>query len=182
MYHISDQQIDFILNDISRRGIKIESLQCDLLDHICIIIEQNLEEGGDFEKFYEATIRTFYKKELKEIEEETLFLSTFSHHLVLSRNQFFLLLFIVLIGPFIGYDVNWLATSRHTGTWSLPGEIWVPTLIFALYPLLVLLVLFFTPEKFDPLIPRGSTILLGFNPLIKVLPSDSIPTPLPKWD
>lgn len=182
MYYISEQQINFILDDISRRGIKIESLQCDLLDHICIIIEQNLEEGGDFEQFYEATIRTFYKKELREIEEETIFLATLKNHLVLSRNQFFLLLFIVLIGPFIGYDLTWLATSPKAAGWSIPWEIWVPTLIFALYPLLVLLVLFFTPEKFDPLIPKKSMILLGFSPFIKVIPSSSIPTPFPKWE
>ena len=65
MYSISDQQIDFILHDLGANGIETESLQQDLLDHICIIIEQNLEEGGDFNQFYAATVKTFYKKELK---------------------------------------------------------------------------------------------------------------------
>lgn len=71
MYCLSNEQIDFILNDISARGVKMDSLQQDLLDHICCIIEHNLEENGDFENFYQSTIKTFYKEKLAEIEEET---------------------------------------------------------------------------------------------------------------
>lgn len=65
-----------MLADIRARGVEMESLQQDLLDHVCCIIEQNLEANGNFEGFYAATIQTFYKKELKEIEAETLFLLT----------------------------------------------------------------------------------------------------------
>ncbi|HMT27683.1 MAG TPA: hypothetical protein PKD91_00245 [Bacteroidia bacterium] len=72
MYHLSDQQIDYILNDIRARGVEMESLQQDLLDHICCIVENKLEASGDFEHFYMTTIKTFYKKELREIEEETI--------------------------------------------------------------------------------------------------------------
>lgn len=76
MYCLSEQQIDFILHDIRARGIQMEDLQLNLLDHICIIIEQNLEESGDFERFYAAAITAFYKQDLREIEEETIFLLT----------------------------------------------------------------------------------------------------------
>ena len=72
MYCISEQQIDFILDDLRARGIEMVSLQQDLLDHICCIMEQNLEEDGNFESFYYRTIEQFYKKELCEIEEETI--------------------------------------------------------------------------------------------------------------
>lgn len=71
MYRITDQQIDFILDDIRARGIGMEELQNDLLDHICCIIEQKLEANGDFEQCYSETICTFFKKELREIETET---------------------------------------------------------------------------------------------------------------
>jgi hypothetical protein len=76
MYQLSDQQIDYIFNDISARGVEMESLQLNLHDHVCCIIEQNLEENGDFESFYQKTIQTFYKDALWEIEEETLQLLT----------------------------------------------------------------------------------------------------------
>ncbi len=85
MYRISDQQIDFILNDISARGVKLEDLQYNLLDHVCCIIEQNLEEGGDFEAFYAATIPTFYNIELKEVQDETIQLLTFKNYYAMKK-------------------------------------------------------------------------------------------------
>jgi len=85
MYRISDQQIDYILSDIGARGVEMESLQQNLLDHICCIIENNLEENGDFESFYKKTIHTFYKHELWEIEEETLLLLTYKNYYTMKK-------------------------------------------------------------------------------------------------
>lgn len=85
MYQISDQQIDYILNDISARGVEMESLQQNLLDHVCCIIENNLEENGDFESFYQKTIKTFYEDELWEIEEETLLLLTYKNYYTMKK-------------------------------------------------------------------------------------------------
>jgi len=47
--------------------------------------------------------------------------------------------------------------------------LWLGTTIYALFPLLIILVLFFTPDKFDPLIPKHASIVLGRNPLIKII-------------
>jgi gliding motility-associated GldM-like protein len=85
MYCLSDKQIGYILNDISARGVGMESLQQNLLDHVCCIIEQNLEENGDFESFYQKTIQTFYKNDLWEIEEETLTLLTFKNYYTMKK-------------------------------------------------------------------------------------------------
>lgn len=85
MYIISDEQIDFILDDISARGIEMEDLQQNILDHVCCIIEQNLEVSGDFKGFYLHTIETFYKKELSELEEETNLLLTFKNYYTMKK-------------------------------------------------------------------------------------------------
>ncbi len=85
MYHLSEQQIDYIFNDISARGVEMESLQQNLLDHVCCIIENNLEENGDFESFYQKTIKSFYKDELWEIEEETLLLLTYKNYYTMKK-------------------------------------------------------------------------------------------------
>lgn len=85
MYCLSEKQIDYILNDISARGVEMESLQLNLHDHICCIIEQNLEENGDFESFYQKTIKTFYKDEIWEIEEETLLLLTYKNYYAMKK-------------------------------------------------------------------------------------------------
>lgn len=88
MYCISDQQIDYILDDISARGVKMESLQQNLLDHVCCIIEQNLEADGDFELFYQTAIQQFYKTQLSEIEEETILLLTFKNYYTMRKTMF----------------------------------------------------------------------------------------------
>ena len=85
MYKLSDQQIDYILNDIGARGVEMESLQQNLLDHICCVIENNLEANGDFESFYKKTIQTFYKDALWEIEEETILLLTFKNYYTMKK-------------------------------------------------------------------------------------------------
>jgi hypothetical protein len=171
MYSLDDQQIDFILGDINARGIRLESLQYDLLDHICVIIEQRLEKEEDFEQCYLATIGAFYRQELREIEEETLLLLACRNRLTLSRNQFFFLLFTIFIGPFIGYDVAWLVSSGLSGGWNIPWHVWAPTVVYSLFPLLILLVLVLTPERLDPLIPAKSRVLLGIRPFIKIVPT-----------
>src|ERR1700685_801842 len=141
MYSLNEQQIDFILGDINARGIRLKSLQYDLLDHICVIIEQQLEKEEDFEQCYEAAISTFYRQELREIEEETIFLLACRNRLTLSRHQFFVLLFTIFIGPFLSYVLAWLVTSGPTAGWNIPLHIWAPTVVYSLFPLLILLVL-----------------------------------------
>nr|WP_294936922.1 hypothetical protein [uncultured Flavobacterium sp.] len=89
MYCISEEQIDFILSDISARGIEMESLQQNLLDHICCVIEHNLEDDGDFESFYSTVITSFYKVELKEIEEETINLLIHKNYYVMKKIMMF---------------------------------------------------------------------------------------------
>jgi len=84
MYTITDKNIDFILEDLSERGITTESLLLNLLDHICILIEANLEENGDFEQCYARTIKTFYEKELYELERETNYL-LFQNDLIMKK-------------------------------------------------------------------------------------------------
>jgi hypothetical protein len=84
MYTITDYHIDFILKDLSKRGITTESLQLNLLDHICILMEENLNENGDFEQFYAMTIKTFYEKELYELEKETNYL-LYQNNLIMKK-------------------------------------------------------------------------------------------------
>ena len=69
---LSEEQISFIREDILSRGITMEGLQDDLLDHICCLLEDHPGGANDFEKVYREILQTFYKKELKEIETETL--------------------------------------------------------------------------------------------------------------
>lgn len=85
MFRISDKHIEYILDDLKRKGIETEDLQLNLLDHVCCIIEEKLEETGDFEHFYTDVIRQFYKTDLKELEEETQSLLTFKNYFAMKK-------------------------------------------------------------------------------------------------
>lgn len=79
MYKVSEDQIEFILRDIRYRGVQSEPLQESLLDHVICIIEQDLEENGDFEEFYLKTIHSFHAAQLHEIERETKLILTYKN-------------------------------------------------------------------------------------------------------
>lgn len=125
MYRINDEQIDFILDDIRRRGIEMEDLQLNLLDHICCIIEQNLKSDGDFEDFYKKTIPKFFKHELWEIEEETINLLIFKHYYTMKKIMIYsgaissALLFVGLILKFLHLPGASLGIVLGIGLFSL---------------------------------------------------------------
>lgn len=89
MYNLTDRQIEFIRNDIRARGVAMVSLQHDLLDHVCCVVEHGLEPDGDFEAFYSRSIRGFFKDELREIEQETITLLTFKHYYFMKKLMLF---------------------------------------------------------------------------------------------
>jgi hypothetical protein len=85
MYSISDKQVEFILNDIEKRGVTTEDLRYNILDHVCCIIESEMDNDMSFNEFYRNTIARFYQKELGEIEEETQILLTFKNYYAMKR-------------------------------------------------------------------------------------------------
>ncbi len=99
MYLVSDEQIEFILNNIKQRGVEMEDLQNNLLDHICCILEQELTEEQNFEIAYEKVIKQFFNHALWEIEEETILLLKYKNYYKMKR-FLYILLFVS-----IGYNI-----------------------------------------------------------------------------
>jgi hypothetical protein len=85
MYVLNDEQVTYILNDIRRSGIESEELQLDLLDHICCVIETEMLPNKNFEEFYRSILPRFFKRELREIQEETTLLLTFKNYYAMKK-------------------------------------------------------------------------------------------------
>ena len=169
MAHLTDEQVDFIAAAIRAQGIRLEDLQDNLLDHICILVEQGLEQGGRFEEVLATVFRTFYRKELYELEEEALFLSSVKGpKLVLSRGRFFQWLFGLFLAPYALYFGLALLHLLPVAFDVWPNILFRWTLIGCVWPLACIAVIYLTPERFDPLIPRHAKILLGGGSLIRV--------------
>ncbi len=71
MARVTNEQVDYILDDLSSRGIVLEDLRDDLLDHLCCIIECEMSEDDNFYRFYESVLPRFFKESLGEIQRET---------------------------------------------------------------------------------------------------------------
>jgi hypothetical protein len=153
--------------------------------------------------------------------------------MILSRNQFFLLLFALSLGVCFGYRAVWFATARRaTGvmyfvghTLELQGNIsahavirykagkdsaffnaamseelkpgqlvpvlyhesdpeeaqvdaflglWGQSMIFMIFPVLVLLILYVTPDRWDPVIPQKcKVVLFGGKTVLRIVAYDA---------
>jgi hypothetical protein len=173
MATLSDEQVDFILDDLRAHGIRLEGLRDNLLDHLCIMLEDRLVTGGDFAEQYAAIIPSFYRQDLYELEEEALFLASLKGpHLVLSRSWFFAGMFALVVSPYLIYFLQWWIVARPAGDLRDANEVLTCLIVFMVFPLLTTAVLFLTPDRFDPLIPWRSKILIGFKPFIRILPEE----------
>ena len=154
MYNLSEQQIEYILNDIRRNGVEMEDLQLNLLDHICCIIEQNLKEGDDFEDFYQKTVKQFCKHELWEIEEETIILLTIKNYYVMKKSMIIsgtISVAALLFGSFLKI-MHWPGAN----VMLLLG---IGTLCLLFLPLMLLLKTKETDDKRDKLIISVGTLV-----------------------
>jgi hypothetical protein len=101
MYRVTEAQIEYILSDIKQRGVEMEDLQNNLLDHVCCMLEQNCKSEKDFETEYQKTIKQFFKTELWEIEEETILLLKYKHYYKMKRFLYILLFLSVSYNIFV---------------------------------------------------------------------------------
>jgi hypothetical protein len=85
MIQLSEQQVEFILNDIRRNGIEMEELQQNLLDHICCVIENEMPYNSNFEEFYRNILPRFFRQELREIQIETNLLLKFKNYYTMKK-------------------------------------------------------------------------------------------------
>jgi hypothetical protein len=84
-YTLTDQQIEFIREDISKRGIEMESLRESLIDHVCSIIENEFDGLTEFKEYYQTVIKKFYKTSLREIEDETILHLKFKNYYTMKK-------------------------------------------------------------------------------------------------
>lgn len=67
-----DDNLDRIRSDLVRRGLTYDPLMDDLLDHVCCLVEEGMNEGGDFESTYSHVLDSIGEKSLHEIQHRTL--------------------------------------------------------------------------------------------------------------
>ncbi len=54
MSSLTDNEIDFIFADLEKKGLTIQGLREEITDHICCIIEPDIDNGTDFQTSYNS--------------------------------------------------------------------------------------------------------------------------------
>lgn len=76
MAELTEQQIEFVSEEIHVRGVNLNSLHDDLLDHICTSIERKMDEGLNFDSAFVQTIKLFGPNGLMQVQNQTLLFLT----------------------------------------------------------------------------------------------------------
>ncbi len=71
---MTDAQVEYVEESISKSNIKNSLLKNDLLDHMCCLIESELAKGKSFDKAFEKAYNQTSPNGYDEIERETVFL------------------------------------------------------------------------------------------------------------
>jgi len=91
---LTEENIQFILEDIERRGLNYKGLKEEVLDHICIDVEAGILEGLSFEQAYKKISGEFGEYGLQEIQENTIFILNYKF-ILMKRALYILLIFAV---------------------------------------------------------------------------------------
>ena len=67
-----DDNYDRIRSDLIRLGLSYDRLLDDMLDHVCCMVEEFMEQGSDFEASYHQVLDSIGEKSLPEIQHQTL--------------------------------------------------------------------------------------------------------------
>lgn len=71
---LSEKQVAFVQLKLEKLGVTYPDLNCDLTDHFCCLIEHDMGSGKSFEESLANAVKTFGRKNLRNIQAETLLL------------------------------------------------------------------------------------------------------------
>lgn len=71
---VIDNHLVRIKKDLARKGLTYEHLQDDILDHICCMVEEELDSGKDFESSYGEIMSGIGDNTLSNLQHQTLLL------------------------------------------------------------------------------------------------------------
>jgi len=70
---LSEDHISYIVKDLNYRGIVVEGIQEELIDHVCSSVEEEMEKGLRFIDAYHNVLKKFgHTSGLRETQKQTL--------------------------------------------------------------------------------------------------------------
>ena len=82
---LSGAQEEYVYNRVKTEGVGIESLQHDIVDHLCCVIETQLGKGKPFNQLLNEAINDLAPHGLKQLENQTLFLLNSNRIIIMKK-------------------------------------------------------------------------------------------------
>lgn len=152
---IFDEHYERIKGDLVQRGLTYDRLIDDLLDHVCCMVEEKMNDGTEFETSYEQVLDAIGLKRLTEIQHQTLLNLDIKHQRMKNFTYVFGLSSAVLtiVGSFF--------KSMHWPGAGILLTVGIVLITFVFLPLYFMTSYRELPEKKNPVYPIVGYITLA---------------------
>jgi hypothetical protein len=161
MSRLTDERIDFIVNQINNSQIDSEELKEDLVDHFCCVIEDYLRQGKSFKESYNTAYQIVCPNGFNEIYRESIFLLT-SKRIKIMKKLLFITGFIVAFIQTTGI----LFKILH---WPKGGLLLLIAFAILIFVLLPLVFLHYYKKEYSKFISYKLKYILGYLGLALLL-------------
>jgi len=154
---LTNEQEEIVRQYVEAQELKLKTLNEDIIDHICCVLESELRKGKSFDKTLHNAIVELAPNGLLDLERQTFFLLNHKRIIIMKK-----LLFIIscLISTTVG--LGFIAKLLH-----LPGA---GELLTTSYVLILVLVPLFAFERYKVAIakalPEKLTVIFGATALM----------------
>ncbi len=166
---LSPEQLAVIRQRIHKSDITIKTLEDDLLDHLCCVVEKKMDKGNHFDSALREALREVAPHGLDAIQLETFYLLR-SPKIIFMKKVMYLIGLISAVALSLGWLFNVLGWpgGRELFNYGFLGFLllFVPLLAIDRYKVTLRKAL---PEKLKILIGAVSGIIVGISLVFKFL-------------
>ena len=163
MNYLSDENIDFIVKEISNSTIVSTELKEDLIDHFCCIVEDEMKRGMDFKEAYDKAYQYIVPGGFDEIQQETVFLLT-KKKIQIMKKTIYLSAFLTSVG----FTTGGLFKIMH---WPFAGIIILLSSMVLILALLPSLFIHQYKKEVSKVFTNKLSYILGYSGLAMLLAS-----------
>jgi hypothetical protein len=86
--YLKPDELICIQQYVLQNGLTITEVQEDIVDHLCCTVEEKINEGIDFEEAFQAAQQLISKKEILQIQKDTIYYLTIKKQLIMIKAIF----------------------------------------------------------------------------------------------
>lgn len=166
---LTPEQEDLIADFVDVQGLTLPSLRDDVIDHLCCVIENDLNKGRPFDQLLQAAVLDLAPNGLKDIQTQTVFLLN-SKRIIAMKKLMYLVGFIGAITLTAGVTMKllnmpWAYELFSAGFLTLL-LVFVPLLALDRYKVAISKAL---TERLKIILGATAAVMVGLSGLFKMM-------------